>query len=61
MQCSFLVGFPWSIIEVDKRDVYMNALEEASVIQNIGTFAKFVYEICKYEHGKIITQNTENK
>ncbi|MBV5278827.1 MAG: Fic family protein, partial [Campylobacteraceae bacterium] len=47
-------GLPWSIIEVDKRDVYMKALEEASVTQNIGTFAKFVYEICSHEHRKIL-------
>lgn len=46
---------PWSIIEVDKRDVYMKALEEASVTQNIGAFAKFVYEICAHESRKILT------
>lgn len=50
-------GLPWSIIEVGKRDVYMKALEEASVSQNIGAFAKFVYEICSNEHRKIRAQS----
>lgn len=54
-------GLPWSIIEVDKRDVYMKALEDASVTQNIGSFAKFVYEICSHEHRKILTQATNKK
>ena len=48
-------GLPWSIIDVDKRDVYMKVLEEASVTQKVETFAKFVYEICLDEHGKILT------
>lgn len=54
-------GLPWSVIEVDKRDVYMKALEEASVNQSIETFAKFVYEICSFEHAKIITHNMGKK
>lgn len=55
MKSGFWGGLPWSIIEVNKRDVYMKALEEASVTQNIGTFAKFVYGICSHEHSKILT------
>ncbi|MBR09480.1 MAG: cell filamentation protein Fic [Rickettsiales bacterium] len=35
-------GYPWTIIEVKERKVYMEALEEASVRHNIKDFAKFV-------------------
>ena len=35
-------GYPWIIIPVKKRDLYMTALEQASVEQNIKPFAKFL-------------------
>ena len=35
-------GYPWTVIPVEERDVYMAALEEASVGQNIVTFAEFL-------------------
>ncbi|TRX54375.1 cell filamentation protein Fic [Fulvivirga sp. M361] len=35
-------GYPWTIIEVKERKVYMEALEEASVRHNIKDFAEFV-------------------
>ncbi|WP_456459229.1 Fic family protein [Reichenbachiella sp.] len=35
-------GYPWTIIEVKERKVYMKALEEASVRHNIKDFAEFV-------------------
>lgn len=35
-------GYPWTIIPVESRDTYMNALEQASVNQNIGPFSKFL-------------------
>ncbi len=35
-------GYPWTIIEVKERKVYMEALEEASVRHNIRDFAEFV-------------------
>jgi hypothetical protein len=35
-------GYPWTVIPVEERDTYMNALEQASVDQNIEPFAKFV-------------------
>ena len=35
-------GYPWTVIPVEERDNYMNALEEASVFQNIEPFAKFI-------------------
>lgn len=38
-----------------KTDILVGALEEASVTQKVETFAKFVYEICSHEHGKILT------
>jgi hypothetical protein len=35
-------GYPWLIIPVDKRDEYMEALEAASVQQDIIKFTKFI-------------------
>ena len=35
-------GYPWTVIRVNTRDEYMNALEEASVKGNIQPFAEFV-------------------
>ena len=34
-------GYPWTVITVDKRDEYMNALEQASVNRDIVPFATF--------------------
>lgn len=35
-------GYPWTVIPVQERDAYMEALEEASVQQNIVPFRKFL-------------------
>lgn len=35
-------GYPWTIVPVEKRNVYMAALEKASVDQNIGPFTDFL-------------------
>ena len=35
-------GYPWTVIPVQLRDKYMEALEEASVRQNIKPFAEFI-------------------
>ena len=35
-------GYPWTVIPVERRDEYMQALEQASVHQNIGPMAAFV-------------------
>ncbi len=35
-------GYPWTIIRIEDRDVYLAALESASVDQDIRPFAKFV-------------------
>lgn len=35
-------GYPWTVIPVEERDNYMNALERASVDQDIKPFAEFV-------------------
>ena len=34
--------FPWTIIPVERRNEYMEALEQASVNQNIIPFTKFI-------------------
>ena len=35
-------GYPWTVIPVEKRGAYMDALESASVKQNILPFARFL-------------------
>jgi Fic family protein len=35
-------GYNWMVIPVQKREEYMNALEMASVKQDISHFAKFI-------------------
>jgi Fic family protein len=35
-------GYPWTVIPIEKRDDYMNALESASVKQDIAPFAAFL-------------------
>lgn len=35
-------GYPWTVIPVDERDRYMDALEKASVHNNIEPFTKFI-------------------
>lgn len=35
-------GYPWTVIPVEKRDDYMNALEEASVHENILPFTELI-------------------
>ncbi len=38
-------NYPWTVIPVERRNDYMNALEEASVNGNIEPFAKFISEL----------------
>ena len=35
-------GYPWTVIPVEERNTYMNALEEASVEKDIKAFSKFI-------------------
>ena len=35
-------GYPWTVIRIEDRDVYLAALESASIDQDIGPFAQFV-------------------
>lgn len=35
-------GYPWTVIPVEKRSEYMNALEKASVEHNISAFSHFI-------------------
>ncbi len=37
-------GYPWIVIRVEDRDVYLAALEAASIDQDINRFARFVAE-----------------
>ena len=38
-------GYPWTIVPVNRREEYMNALESASVDQNIRPFALFLASV----------------
>lgn len=50
-------GYPWTVIPVEKRDEYMNALEQASVHQNIVPFAEFMgYLVNKVMEGKPVAE-----
>ena len=40
-------GYPWTIISVDNRDKYMEALERASVDQDISSFVNFIANLVK--------------
>ncbi|WP_221389929.1 Fic family protein [Dyadobacter sp. NIV53] len=40
-------GYPWTVIPVESRDKYMQALERASVEQNIETFSIFLGHLVK--------------
>jgi Fic family protein len=40
-------GYPWTVIPVEERDVYMQALERASVNQDIEPFAQFLGHLVK--------------
>jgi Fic family protein len=35
-------GYPWVVIPVERRQEYMSALEQASVMENIEPFANFI-------------------
>lgn len=40
-------GFPWSVVPVQRRTVYMKALEQASVGENIAPFTDFLAKLVK--------------
>lgn len=40
-------GYPWTVIPVEERDRYMNALEKASIEKNIEPFAEFLAYLVK--------------
>src|SRR6267142_7009340 len=40
-------GYPWTVIPVDDREAYVNALEKASVGENIAPFADFLARLAK--------------
>jgi hypothetical protein len=44
-------GYPWTVIPIEKRDDYMNALESGSVEQEIGPFAIFL--------GRLVSESME--
>jgi Fic family protein len=40
-------GYPWTVIPVEQREAYMQALEQASVYQNIEPFTTFLAHLVK--------------
>lgn len=50
-------GYPWTVIPVEERNMYMAALEDASVNQNITPFAKYLARLVNYSlEGRAIAQ-----
>lgn len=50
-------GYPWTVIPVERRDEYMQALEQASVGQDITAFTSFIaYLVNDRLHGKIVAK-----
>jgi hypothetical protein len=44
--------YPWTVIPLERRDEYMNALEAVSVSKIIKPFAVFVGSLLGLENGK---------
>jgi fido (protein-threonine AMPylation protein) len=52
MNCMLVTGgYPWTIIPVEQRNIYMQALEQASTYRNIQPFAEFL--------GKLVSEQLE--
>ena len=50
-------GYPWTVIPVERRTEYMQALEQASVGQDITSFASFIgYLVNERVHGKVVAK-----
>ena len=45
-------GYPWTVIRVESRDAYLDALERASVAQEIEPFARFVADRVRRSMGR---------
>ena len=46
-------GYPWTVIPIERREEYMEALEQASVYGNIIPFAKLL--------SRLVTRNIEGR
>ncbi|EDM35969.1 hypothetical protein PBAL39_23217 [Pedobacter sp. BAL39] len=50
-------GYPWTVVPVEKRDEYMQALEKASVEQDVAPFAAFIgYLVSQALQGKAVAE-----
>ncbi len=45
-------GYPWTVIPVEKRNIYMEGLEKASVDQDISVFTNFIASLVNAGMGK---------
>jgi len=55
-------GYPWTVIPVERRTEYMQALEQASVGQDITSFATFLaYLVNERLKGKIVAKLPDAK
>ena len=45
-------GYPWTVIRVEDRDVYLAALESASIDRDIGPLAQFVADRVAWSPGQ---------
>jgi len=53
---NLLAGYPWTIVRVERRKTYMNALEEASTLGRINSFARFIREEVQVDWDKKSTR-----
>ena len=50
-------GYPWTVVPLEQRDIYMAALEDASVGQNIVPFSRFLARLVKAGlEGKVVSR-----
>ncbi|MNE39650.1 Fic/DOC family protein [compost metagenome] len=55
-------GYPWTVIPVEKRTEYMQALQQASTYQDIGPFSKFIAHLVNETmEGKVVAILPESK
>src|SRR6202041_2085479 len=52
-------GYPWTIIPVTDRNAYVNALEKASVREDIAPFADFLAGLVKTTGGRAVAGGAE--
>ena len=53
-------GYPWTIIQVKDRSLYMQVLEQASVGQNLQGFSKFLGDLVTEQMNSMLSESTKD-